>query len=861
MPETRINDIVEQIKQMVVGNFNVKVAISDTGDEMDRITTELNKLAKSLSNKTRENVLHDKLNILLDGIIAISSYDFNHKLPLIDSSDIYNDIATRLNILSDKFQHSIISNDYFNNIIHNIDDLYIVTDLKFTIEMVNQSVLNILKYEELELTGVSIKEIISPISFDNLELEKILKLTQHISKSKQEIIFITKTGEAIQISFTVQILPYYNNNVKKIIYIGHVKETNKKIQIANDLYKNIIKESPIGISIYNSSGQCIHANSASAIIIGATQEQVLEQNYNQINSWKKTGLIDIAKKAITHKKRQFHEFAITTTFGKKVYLKSYFIPLQLEDEIFLLLMIEDITKRKQAEKALKESENRLKIFMNESPDSYILLNSELKLIFVNNTALRVFNKTQKELFGKSILDISPSVKESGRFNQYKEVLKTGKSLLIEEVFLNATVGNIYLEVRVFKSGNDLGIIGTNITERKHAEEKINNNARKFHEFMESSIDAFSLFDSDLNLIDMNEASLNMFFQGMNKKNIIGKNILDFDPSIKKNGVWDNLMKVIKTGEPFINENHILHSKWGNLFLVVKTFKMGEGLGIIASNITKIKLAEKEILQQNEEIRATNEELQTTTDALQNVNAELQESLKREKELGKLKTRFVSLASHEFRTPLTIINSAAEIIINYFDKLSKNDIKKRLFEIQGEINSMTRTIEDVLIIGKSDSYKFDYMPAIENIVELCRNICEDFKIREKEQHNIIFETYITNQNLNVDKKWIRHTFENLFSNALKFSEKGSTVSMKINRKKNNILIAIQDEGIGIPKADLKYLFEPFYRGKNVEYIHGTGLGLSIVKNAVELNGGYIKVESKEFIGSTFNVYFPITNKKI
>ncbi|AFU70583.1 two-component histidine kinase sensor with PAS domains [Psychroflexus torquis ATCC 700755] len=237
--------------------------------------------------------------------------------------------------------------------------------------------------------------------------------------------------------------------------------------------------------------------------------------------------------------------------------------------------------------------------------------------------------------------------------------------------------------------------------------------------------------------------------------------------------------------------------------------------------------------------------------------ELKESLEREKELSILKSSFVAMASHEFRTPLTSISAASDVILKYFDKLGKEDITKRLIKIKNEVKDMTIMLEDILIIGKSDVQKLDYNPEVLDIIPLIKHIIFEYQLSESKSRNLTYKISLPSIMASVDKKWIKHVVVNLLSNALKYSEKNTPIEISMNKYKTRVVFGFKDYGIGISKKDIKLLFEPFHRGENVGEISGTGLGLSVLQKAVELHKGKIEVESEIKIGSNFKVTLPIT----
>jgi PAS domain S-box-containing protein len=243
------------------------------------------------------------------------------------------------------------------------------------------------------------------------------------------------------------------------------------------------------------------------------------------------------------------------------------------------------------------------------------------------------------------------------------------------------------------------------------------------------------------------------------------------------------------------------------------------------------------------------------DTVQKRTFELENSLEREKELGKIKTSFVAMASHEFRTPLAAIQAATDVILRYKDKLSQEDIDKRLFKIKREVRDMTIILEDILILGKSEVQKLKFRAIELDLVVLVKNIVSDYQLTQEKPREVAYKISKDNIMLNADPKWIKHIIINLLSNALKYSEAPASIIIEIRQEKTEVILSVSDQGIGISEKDQAILFEPFNRGENVGNIQGTGLGLSILQKAIDLHKGKIKIESKLNNGSTFIVSLP------
>lgn len=240
---------------------------------------------------------------------------------------------------------------------------------------------------------------------------------------------------------------------------------------------------------------------------------------------------------------------------------------------------------------------------------------------------------------------------------------------------------------------------------------------------------------------------------------------------------------------------------------------------------------------------------------------LQLEIEQERELLELKQRFIETASHDFRTPLSIIQSSAGLLENYHDRMSPERRLSKLQQIQSQVDRMARMLDRILIISKSNAGKIALSLAELDLKLFCTRIWEDVIGIDKHSHEMIFNYQATISKITADERLLQYVLINLLSNAIKYSAPDQPVEFKVTNNEEGVEFSVQDKGLGIPAADLDYLFEPFHRASNVKNIDGTGLGLLIAKNYVELHEGTIEVESEEGVGSTFIVRLPITDTPI
>lgn len=237
-------------------------------------------------------------------------------------------------------------------------------------------------------------------------------------------------------------------------------------------------------------------------------------------------------------------------------------------------------------------------------------------------------------------------------------------------------------------------------------------------------------------------------------------------------------------------------------------------------------------------------------------AEIYKALQKEKELSELKSHFITMTSHEFRTPLCTILSSADLLELYGRQWTEEKRLEHLQRIQTAVQRMTHLLDDVLLLGQAEAGKLEFKPSPLDLDKFCGDLVTELQLSTGSKHTIAFVKRGQCTTARMDEKLLRHIFSNLLSNAIKYSLTNSTVHFEVNCHDGEAKFRIRDQGLGIPEDDQQRLFETFYRAKNVSTIAGTGLGLAIVKKSVDLHGGHITVESQVGVGTTFTVTLPL-----
>lgn len=285
-----------------------------------------------------------------------------------------------------------------------------------------------------------------------------------------------------------------------------------------------------------------------------------------------------------------------------------------------------------------------------------------------------------------------------------------------------------------------------------------------------------------------------------------------------------------------------------------------------ANEQKIKRQNQELEQIRQELQKLNQELerkveertftlQETLQELESSRNELKEALKKEKELGELKSRFVSMASHEFRTPLSTILSSASLISRYIVAHQPDNCERHIHRIKSSVEHLNSVLEDFLSIGRIEEGLIKVNHEEFNIVEEVENIATEMRELAKPGQSIVVRPTVPVQ-VTSDKHLLKIAFSNLISNAIKFSHEDGVIEVVLEKKADKYLIHVKDYGIGIPYEDQKHLFARFFRASNSSNIQGTGLGIYIVKRYIDIIGGEISFESIPNKGTTITIELPL-----
>ncbi len=329
----------------------------------------------------------------------------------------------------------------------------------------------------------------------------------------------------------------------------------------------------------------------------------------------------------------------------------------------------------------------------------------------------------------------------------------------------------------------------------------------------------------------------------------------------------DLLALRKSGEEFYVEISLSYYKMNNELQVIS----------FVNDITekkKIKDALKEqALMLESRVEERTSELRDTLNKLNNVNIDLQTEVKRreeterqvrqalekEKELNDLKSRFVSMASHEFRTPLSGIMTSASLLEKYQKEEEQPKREKHLKNIKKSVRNLTSILNDFLSLDKLEQGGTQYHPTEFKIAAFLNELIEEFKLTSRANNEVSFTCNAEDSIVTQDQEIIRNIIANLMSNAVKYSDENAPIDLELKFEKEFFVLDVRDHGCGIPEDDQKHLFKKFFRAGNVTAVQGTGLGLNIVKRYVDIIGGEISFTSKVNEGTCFSLKIPVEHK--
>ena len=461
-----------------------------------------------------------------------------------------------------------------------------------------------------------------------------------------------------------------------------------------------------------------------------------------------------------------------------------------------------------------------------------------KIIYVNEAFTRTTGYTLEEVLGKT-----PRILQGARTNrqaldEVRQALETWQPVTVETINYRKDGSEFWVEFSIVAVSNKQGqythwiSVQRDITERKRTESALRRSDERFRRLVENALDIITIIDP-AGYIHYSSPSVAEVL-GYQPTQLTRKRFFDYIHPEDRGFASQGIIQVLQQTSAILPiEFRCQHENgsWRVLEAVSQKF-------IDDTPEPRIVINSRDITERKrlEEVRL---------------------ALGKERELSAMKTRFFSMASHEFRTPLSTALAAAQLLENSASVWQDESKRIRnLTRIQDSVKNMVQLLDDILTINRAETGKLEFDPKPIDLVGFCRQLIEEIQLSTDATHELIFSCPQTHLKAYLDKKLLRSILANLLSNATKYSPQGGKVSIDLDTVDNSAQLVIRDCGIGISPEDMNQLFEPFNRGKNVARIPGTGLGLVVVKKCVDLHSGKISLKSSKNKGTTVTVILPL-----
>lgn len=518
-------------------------------------------------------------------------------------------------------------------------------------------------------------------------------------------------------------------------------------------------------------------------------------------------------------------------------------PFAIRNKSYLMALVKDVSEKKAIENSLM-----LKSTALESAGNGIIITDALKednpIIYFNAAFQKLTGYSEEEILGHNCRFLQGVDRKQKSFKRLREAIEKGKScqVTVRNYKKDGTLfwNDLYIMPIINNEGVLTNFIGiqNDVTQRKNAESERNHFATIFHE----SLNEIYVFDAEtLKFLNVNQGAQKNI--GYTLKELLNKTPLDLKTQINETEYRARINLLKKDKVEKIEFETIHQRKDGTTYPVevhLQRSNLGDNEVFIAIilDITERKNYTRELELKVEE----------RTEQLKN-------ALSKEKGLNELKTQFLSLVSHEFKTPLSGILTSSVLLSKYTSTKDQDKRNKHIKIIADKVHYLNTILNDFLSLEKLETGKVTYNVNHFKLSKVVDEVIYNANMLLKEGQHIDYPNNINDVSLYQDEKIIGIILTNLVNNAIKYSSEGSKVSIKIDQNKDVTTIKVKDEGIGIPLKDQKSIFERYFRAENVINIQGTGIGLNIVKNHIENLGGTVYFESEENLGTTFTITIP------
>lgn len=589
-------------------------------------------------------------------------------------------------------------------------------------------------------------------------------------------------------------------------------------------------------------GESLHireVNQRALEIYGYKREEIIQKQILHFHPAKEHKLVVSLFKGNTDICPENTEFTHVTK-GDAILNVEYRIQnITYQSRECLIVAVIDITHRKKAETALDESRVRLAEAQEMAKMGRWDYYHKENALFWSDSIFSIFGleKTEKSITYETYLEsVHPEDREKVNL-KWKESLYRQSRFQVEHRIITPQGDlkwmNESCHTEFDETGNPIHTVGIvqDITDLVKTEKALRKSEERYKGIINSQHDIVVRLDTQNRFTFVNETYCKTF--GKTKEELLGRS---FTPVIHEDDLKATLLAMENLSNPpfraYMEQRAMTVNGWRWLAWEDYAVRNSRGEVIeiqgVGRDITELKAAE----------------------------SALKDALAMEKKLGELKSRFVSMASHEFRTPLASMMMATETLENYRQRLSEEEILKYLGRIRRNIEYLRDIIGKVLSLSRIESGKIPFTPEKTDLNHLLTHWLNDYRDKNQLEHQIEFEPFQEYITIDADRQLLIQALENMVSNSRKYAPEGTKIIINVNRINDFVTLSVTDFGIGIPEKEMEFLFDPFFRASNVVNYHGTGLGLPLIKQIVDRHKGSIRLESEINKKTTFHIDLPV-----
>lgn len=725
-----------------------------------------------------------------------------------------------------------------------------ITDLDGAIDYVNPTFLHVTGYAEAEVLGQNPRVLKSGLT----PVDTYTQMWATLGRGeiwRGELSNKKKNGEIYH--ERVVIAPVADETGRPTHYVALKEDVTDRKQIedelrqSNERFRAMFESNLDGLLITVPTGEIVAANPAACAILGRSEAEICRlgrQGLVAPEDPRTSRLLE--ERRLTGKARgiitmvrgdgtRFEAEISSAIFGKGAQQRNG-------------LVLRDITDRIKAEEALRESEARFRELFDLESDAILVFTVDTgRIIQANHAAALLYGMPMERLLTLTTADISAEA-DATMATRLQISSRTDQILRIPLRFHRRSDGTIFpveINLRSFRRGDQPLAVGVirDITEQTRAQDQM----RRFNEELESKV---ALRTEEI-------VSAN------NEMQALLQSIPDMVMRVNRSGTVLNYQPA-KGATPLatIPPADVIESGGGTTVEALRALVRLVGEKTLAGNAAVVE--EHELSMPSGPVAVELRAAPVSQDdfvvfardvtARKHFEAEMAAMLEKEHQVSAMKTRFISVTSHEFRTPMAAALGSVELLTNHLDRLAPAKRQELLARITQSLLRMTEMLDEILLLNRMDANRVEMRLAPVDLLLFARNLVEEIRLGDRAGHVIELECTGVTAGFVTDTNLLHHILGNILSNAVRYSPAGTRILARLNVENSTMCFTVEDQGIGIPAEDLQRIFEPFERGSNVGNIKGTGLGLNIVKRMVEMLRGEISVRSVA-TGSCFTVTLP------